>query len=351
MLLLRSGADLNKIRIASIYNPGVRTFSEDYEIASQIANDFSFSLNRPLPSNEYENYSLEEIVSFLIYTRLPVHKQMHILTRRNMQKQFIITGNGGECIREYWNYPPETLIQIYKNRTGRYKNKKVAEELSDSVRKILTEDYADAIKDPAFRHNAMYLYRPAMSSNHFGQGCEETLFTNTFILAPLLDAELLKLQQTTPSCQDANLLYTLIYERFCPVLLDYRFEGGRSIPAETRETAKRISDAFPYSPETSVDAAFKMPLNEQRSDISTPNIKAEDVTAFYRRIFESDEFFLSITKEYDTDVYMSAKRYAETSKYHPLQEYFPLLSILLTQKAIKNESIHGQYFQYLSKSS
>ena len=68
----------------------------------------------------------------------------------------------------------------------------------------------------------------------------EAIPSNIVSLAPLLDTELQKLKLNLKECTYNKLLLFLIFTRYCPNLLNYKFEGKRSINADTIEFAKKI---------------------------------------------------------------------------------------------------------------
>lgn len=82
---------------------------------------------------------------------------------------------------------------------------------------------------------------------HFRKLSVEEYFSNKFLLMLFFDPELHKLKLCTNECQDNNLLFALIYLRYCPELLNFKFEGNRKINEKTLDYAQKINEIYHFT--------------------------------------------------------------------------------------------------------
>ncbi len=98
-LILSSNIDLKKIRIHSM-NDGKHTHKDDYRIASQIAEELNFELNKNVFSTKYLPFKEENTtINLSFYTKLGFHNQMYFQTSYSLEPIYWIVGAGGENIR------------------------------------------------------------------------------------------------------------------------------------------------------------------------------------------------------------------------------------------------------------
>lgn len=76
LLMLKSGINLNEIRVNAI-NDTLHTHKEDYEIASEIAQHYGFSLNNDIFQNSSLSYSMEESIHRLLDTSYDILKNKY----------------------------------------------------------------------------------------------------------------------------------------------------------------------------------------------------------------------------------------------------------------------------------
>ena len=309
MLLLCSGADLTKINIASIKDEK-HTHPDDYRIASQIADHFGFRLNdRSMLRMERSSFTLDKAVALSSAVRLGFHKQFNTLAGPFEEAWFRITGAGGEAIRDHWDMTVDEFLAERKawirglpgKQRRRYRN---------AHRDVLLESMAQIAKkyrinDPKSKELPQLIYVEERVRNHFGKDAVETWLVNNIKVTPLLDQDLRFLRQDTDACSDRNLLVAVILQRYCPELLAFPFDSGRSIAPDTLAYAAKISASWPEempddegpAPDvraaddgTSKDKCGPCGIRDTGSSDAASAISSSDILQYWRDLFNSDIF-------------------------------------------------------------
>lgn len=334
-LFLGAGIDMNKIFVYSIKDD-LHTHVEDYEIASAIADHYGFSLNnRNCLANGQRYYTLQEVLDISFYLKLGFHKQMHYRIHCLEMPKHCFGGSGGECVRAYWNMSEADYIE---NEVERCRNSysMTAPAYTEAVRRNLQKTFGElrakfiALGRPVPEEDlALNLYRETRCRNHFGKDVLENLFGNTYKYSPLLDPQLHRLKLNDSRCRDKNLLTALIFARYNPDLLEFKFEGGRSIAPETIAYAKQLSERFPYYPsahtlaasDCTVRTAFRIP------PAGNPRTTMPETNAAVKEIFHSRRIRGAFTFEYDPAIYDSVRQNVEVRTFHPLQDALAVIAI------------------------
>ena len=323
MLLLLSGADLREINVRSSED-NLHTHAEDYEIARRIAGEYGFPLNDTsrlkFPTVKLD---LKQSVYSSALLKFGFHRHMSWKTSFRAQRTFAISGYGGESLRSYWDYTPEEYLKRQINRTYKFSSAYAREFLSavSGVQErnfsLLAEKYG---VPPSDRSLPQKLYNNVRRSIHFGAGALESYISNTVPLSPLLDPLIQTLKLRTDECPDDNLLTALIYVRACPGLLEFPFEGGRSVKKETVACARRINSKYP-------------PFRLEISDFSPNEGAAEDmksakgvsggaVDAFIEKCFTSPRFKAAFTGIFGREIYDKILADAGRAEFYPLADMY-----------------------------
>lgn len=345
MLAAASGADLNDIHVFSIKDD-LHTHTEDYDIASEIADHFHIALNNDKNiSDEAVYLSSEDILNIGFYGKLFFHKEMHFANNaKYVKKRYCVTGAGGESIRAYWDVPAGRLAAEFSAGAYRYGNR-IEETLSASVKKLTESAFRrimdkHQIEDSESGDLPTLLYRETRSRNHCGRAHVEDYFTNTITLCPLLDPQLLKLRLLTPECGDKNLLYALMFARYCPELLNFRFEGGRTFDPQTLAYARELSGRYPRTALPSAEnTQFILPADAaaaQQPGINNSPVPADFPDRFLKKVFLSRTFMKTITESLDDEIYFYARSSMEKASYYPLRNAYPLLAAVLAGETVEN---------------
>ncbi|MBQ6099349.1 MAG: hypothetical protein IJL02_05745 [Methanobrevibacter sp.] len=344
-LWITAGIDLNKVFVRS-YNAKKHTFEQDYAIASQIADEFEFKLNKDIiKSNKILFHELETPLNLSFYLKFGFHKEMHFTYRRLTEPVYIVTGSGGESIRWYYNKTPIEYSQYITNRIKHFDENLslVSEDVINSGLKAVKNKFK--IDEKNLREIPERMYKEIRCRHHFGKAMVESYFFNEFTLTPLIDSELYKLKLKTNECDDRNLLMALIYTRYCPKLLNFNFEGNREIDIDTLKYAKKLNEKYPLKITSKkiisgpdIDNFCESPNNNK------DYVKYNEVDEFLTTIFSSKSFELEFEKYYSPKIYQKILDVIKNDNRYPLKHAYAAISILKiihdTQyKIINNESL------------
>ncbi len=348
---LGSGYDLNDISIRS-YLDKTHTHAEDYEIASHMAEELGFSINRT--NLRIDDYVLDASQTYdkNYYTKLTVHKELFMIPRINITKLYRLTGDGGESVRYYCYKDRERYIRDEISQAGRFGLKDDSEMLR-ACESILNRSYdridvelnacENAISEPALNCDTISLFRRTYNRSHFGRNAVESCISNVYRLQPLLDPELHKVGICSEDCPDPNLLMALILTRYYPRLLEFEFQGGRSIDGDTLRFARMISDRYPYYRPDHTESAFVMPpLTRQPEYASTESagkqavLSPEELKKQMLDEFHSDHVKTVFNRNFDSRIYEYADEYVSTHPYFSMRECNAILGIVKVLDLIEN---------------
>ncbi len=297
----------------------LHTHAEDYRIAKEIATSFGFLLN-DTSNLRYKEHPLdvEDIINLSEYVKFGFHKQMYWKRTKPDEWMFMLTGNGGECIRKYWTYSEKDAEIVNTNRIKNlFPNLKpgIKTEIVASIVKETRKCYSDLhSKFERFGRSLQeenisdQLYREGRARYHFGKGSVENYLSGRIGLYPLLDPKLHQLQLNTDLCGDRNLLVAVIFTRFFPELLNYPFEGNRSIDHNTIAMARHINDLFPMKNNTEEGRSFHVPV--QKEDCISDNkgtVSKEQLDSMIESVFLSKGMKNILSLVYDESIYEGIK--------------------------------------------
>ena len=335
MLMAESGIDLNEIRVNSINNE-LKTHKEDYRIASEIAMHYGIELNRELEQNRKLFYSLPDIINLSFYTKMAFHKEMYFKTSLKENREYKVTGGGGEAVRAHWNVTGSDFLNQNMRFANKYPSSKT--EMEKSVCRIIESGYEYVkekytILEDESKLYPLALYREARCREHFGKSYVEDYFSNSIVLSPLIDPLIRSLKLDEPDCKDDNLLFALIYTRYSPYFLTVGYEGGRSIERSTVEYAKMIHSNFaPYTKEKGKPKDFKVIVtdNHVMDELAKGNnkyVELKDVYQYVKDAFDSAYIKNLMNLYFNDDIYYFAQKHADTANYHPLRHCYAVLAI------------------------
>lgn len=342
LLALGSGADLNKIYFASI-DDDLHCHPEDYEIASQIAEHFGFTLNNAgILSNDADNYSVEDILNMNWYIQGCFHKENYFQCKRFKKNRYCFTGFGGGLMRGYLSTFKNEKAYVSRiiNAVPNYHLKNIL-QVQDSIESAMRKTF-DGINGKFKNFGRTFasfndmassvLYREASNRNHFGKATVLGYYSNEFSLSPLLDADFTQLKLcVSQDKSDMTALCTLLFERYCPKLLDFKIQGNRKFDETTIQNVRAVNRAFPYAEkpaEIHVRADMKsVRMNEIESVPADPQDINSTPNKFQRNAFYSDEVKNAFFANYNKEAYYYILQDSKTRRYFPLTNVFPVLCI------------------------
>ena len=351
-LSLMSGMDLNQIRVNSFTQVKNPCNAEDFEIASKIAETFNFGLNKSAATVSGINFSKQDILDMSLYTKLAFHKQTEWtwVSYKRKNKQYTVAGDGGELLRGYHAGMSANdnlneyfkLLDLYYPSNVTNIAKKSTKNIADKTVEILSKKYGINAKTSV--DISRLLYMDARSPRHFGGLAILTHLANIYRLQPCLDPEILKLKYENDTCPDTGLLVATIFSRYCPKLLDFKFEGGRFIDEKTINYAKQINAKFPVDMQkllsTEHDKKYNIiTVDDTVSDVPNDNEKLSDakMEEFLLSVYKSNAFCGLIGKYFNDSVYNFAKKFSEQKKGFPLLHIYPLITSGLILRLIEGQ--------------
>lgn len=330
---IKSGIDVNRIHVNS-FNDTLHTHSEDYQIASSIAEKFSFKLNKNLRQISCINYSLEDIMNICIYGKLFFHKQMYYKHKKYAEKIFSFTGGGGGTLRNFLNYIPDWIIDKYTSSLSNSFSSTTSDDIKQSNIMLFKKSFLEIqrkfnITDPNSLDILSNLYMESRNRYHFGKSIVDNFFANNYCLSPFFDPELRKLKKINDNCSDPNLLFTVILNRFCPELLSFKVEGGRSFSHQTITHAQKINSQYPFisQKQVSQDITFNKVIDKNRTYTKNPEIPYGHIDNIMMNLFSSNKMFNIFTKSFNAELYFRAKRTADKKRFYPLCNCYPIIAI------------------------
>ena len=311
-LLRGAGVDLSKICIRS-YQGKQYTFEEDYRITSEMSAKLGFTLNN---SDNFTggllNFSLDDSVSIPFYVKASTHNQLQHKYTKFEDKRIKITGGGGETLREYWHPADKNFLNISRARafTGALKK-----ELFASNQRIWETALQDIEKAYGFPRTApemcSIVYRDIQQRYHNGGEAVESLLANEYKISPIMDEELSQLKINNQECTDNDLLFAVLYVRYCPELLQFRFDKKGFNP-ETLEFARKLSAKYPRHDNTPVyvgEFFFSIHDSEvsQQLEHNNPALEIGSPQKYIKRIFDSVPLRKLFATRFDEEICMYAE--------------------------------------------
>lgn len=235
-LLLKKHTDFKNINVESSTR-----MQEDFAIAEKIANFYRFDLNNGIPIESERLDSYNSYILNLIH-RLSVHKQLlpSLHYRIYSQPLFHLTGYGN--MRGWFNADSSTYIEYLLTKNS---EKIYDENLANSIDRILKKSYVEVEsrtsnqlkQGPNFLN---YVYNYTRGRYNYGSSVMCAASVNQYILAPILDLQHIK--PISSGNSDFNLLFTYLYLRNAPELIDYPFSQKRKISEDCIKAAKTLID-------------------------------------------------------------------------------------------------------------
>ena len=356
-LLLSSGVEMNGLHVFSNPN-GLHTHTEDLRIATQIAEHYGFTLNHPERLYETVPNQLSDILRTSYYAKIGFHKQMYFICSRFVSSSCTFSGKGGECLRDYHLMNEDKYINSILNLSKIFNDipKKELDRMRLSARKLLHRTFEElrgkykSFGRPIVEDEiSQYLYRETRCRNHFGKSQIEGYLSGGIPFSPLLDPDLSRLKLTSAGCEDHNLLSALIFNRYAPELLDFEFEGGRSIKPETVCFAKEVNQKYPNGMNRkTTDPISVRQIIRNGQDDNKRKYNKEKVDAVMLSVFCSEEFQTLFDKVYSRTVYRDICQTVKERPYHPMTVVFAAFAVgLILWERKPKETSGSSFIQYL----
>ena len=331
-ILLNSNINLNKICIYSKIQGEVH--KEDYEIASLIADKYNFKLNNHVPRNLIWFDDIFDSINQAYYNRLCYHKYFSFPQTVSLDPSYVSGGYGGERLRDYSFVTPQEYTEKCVKRAG-----SLSDEFKEPTRNVLDNTFKRLqfdfnINDNSSKLLPQLLFRETKNRNHFGKMSVDFYLTNQIRLSPLLDQNLFKL------INEGDLLYALIFVRYCPELLNIKFDQGKRLDEEIINRARQINEKYSFKLKYFyyIDGAInEIPKNNL---INPKKINPDD---FIEEVFKSESFMNSFISYFSHDLYQKILHQVDNRNFQPLSLANCSIALLKIIHLVElNEEIHSK---------
>ena len=336
-VFLSNHLDHSQVWFSSIKDE-LATHKEDYAIASLIGERFHFELNTAPWSGERVKVPGNLSGIFTFQLKAGFHKEMYSPRTAFREPRFHVGGAAGEALRGQWVTTKEEFIRQgllrchYKTLYCRDETERIYERSYQQGQKKFSHlpDYDDK--------PFIYLYMWGWNKNHFGKSIIEKLFGNDIVLAPLLDYDLYRLNQVDAGNRDHDLLYALIYDRYCPELLNFPINGNRKIAQATIERARELNRLYPFrAPQISVKdfsvVNGNLPDLDAMASEAAADIRDEQQVAV--EVFHDQDIKRAFCEKFGEEPYREAERLLEELDFYPTKQVFTILSEAIVLRYLK----------------
>lgn len=332
-ILLNSNIDLNKVQINSLTNP-FDNHEKDFEIASQIADEFNFKLNEDFSLETIPFKELDTIIDSSTYIKLGFSNKFSYNFSKYKEPVYSFNGRGGSIFKglptvNKNQFPEVFIFSTIQNMFLTESSVNLIEEDLNNIEKSFSEDKEWL----TWRY-----FKEGFSRNYYGKDAVEDYFSNKISLSPFFDPILNKLKLTTDEYNDRKLLLILILSRYCPKLLDFKFEGD-NFDYQTLEYVKSINDILPYDKNTyEIISGPELKTNDLNK-VNTHN--QEELNEYLKKVFYSADFKNKFIEKLSFDIYYSFIEEFETRESYPMKYASPAFSLVKIF-----DDVEGSHFKY-----
>ena len=334
-ILLSSGVNIKEISINSIV--GWKGHEKDFKISSKICKKLGLKIIEFPFHKTGIKINIEDAFLFSKYVKLGFTNWLKFPDVFFTKPNFHFTGYGGELLRGKPSLPIKKYIEELSNGYN-------SNFYNSSIR--LCNRSVTFLKD----HNIYYndyeisadLYSKGRNRHHFGKLIIEQLLSNTYILCPLLDPDILQIDYEISDHSHLDLI-SYIYVRFSHNLLKFPFVGKRRLTDASLKKAEKLNkNNPPYRPKIDYNKNFY--INKKRyitisSSSSSIKTNSTEQYKYIEKLFNYSELYFNIIKFYDNTVYYKAKNYSEKTKLIIYKN-----SLIAVGNAIKKYFDNKRYF-------
>lgn len=301
--------------------------SDDYRIASQIANIYGFKLNQTNKKHATGHLlSTLDCIEILQYSNFFSSAEFHYCYSLYQEPVYLVSGNGGAIWRWYdFNAKnieeyliEKKLFPVFGNLNLYDKIENIINRQMDFINLNYSEDvnamhklyYYGHLKHADMRHIAM-----------------NSLF-NRIILAPLLDPELQLLNLTRSELDDPLTFYALLYSLYLPEIKNIGIEGGRFIQQKTRDLADAFINSIPIAVSSEIQEWELISTDYNFPSMPYSPAKAEP-NLYMINLYKSDSVKRFISYRYSNALYKWGLDWQSRHKFYSERRINQLLSIYI----------------------
>ena len=257
-----------------------------------------------------------------------LHKEFYFNNRFFNYPRISFTGGGGEFIKGSPACPIEQFIESLSfQEEGIIGHTK---EFYLSSKRLCKRSVELLKKEKKYNNDyeiSSDLYA-RYHQNHFGKKSIEGYIANLYYIQPLIDPDLRKIKYliSGKSCHD---LIAYIYIRFAHNLIDFPFQGNRTINPDSIKKAEKLNKILPaYKIKSDFNKNFYLDI--KRECPVPPSINDKSAQQYLVDLLKTKKFIHILNKIYDMNIYNWAKEHSKKSNYFPLRHGYGLLSIVVT---------------------
>lgn len=210
----------------------------DYNIASQIAKQYHFQLNNKENTTAQNKFSSELDLMLIFMMQLGTHKEFYFLNSYFTKPSFCFGGLGGEALRNTW---ADTHTQ--ENFMKKYIWTEPTMEISRNYQTEIIGESFNYLKQITNENPGSELYAYTRNKMHAGKAMALFLLKNSFSINPFTDPHL-QLINTESNSHNYLLLFSIIYQRYMPGVIDIPFDKDQIEKAVIKQ-ADAIQKKYP----------------------------------------------------------------------------------------------------------
>ncbi len=274
-LLKNAGADLDSIRILSHENINLAKDSDDYRIASEIADDHKFILNKN-PDTEEKTGAIDPQTS--------VDKCRYLSFGSTVSEKYGLTGYTDPNIfikglfssvkGNVWNNSLKTAVKsnlLPCRELCRKSGSSILKRISavSDQREYIESQFNSYLTDPfPDERNVSLLHQKLIAERYDGKKALDWIANNHIIISPFSDPELVQFDYNRPDRGDNQFLVLLILDRYSPELLKYEIQG-RKISQRSLDLARELNRKYPLKIKLPMDRIVHTPVSIRKKTISS----------------------------------------------------------------------------------
>ena len=337
-IALKSGIDLNADNVY-VYSrkSDVKDIYTDCSIANQIAEHFGFVLKNKYAVPNGLRINAENAYYIYKHTLFNCHREPYFPRFYYEKPMFYLNGLSGETIRGFMSRCG--FLKSFQNPTG-----------ISTIRHIPTVAQRELMRDyeklPDFNENHIvnskeqdrYFYGATRNRYHFGMVAFQNYLLNIIQIPNLSDTKIINIGLSENV--DPMTLYAIILHRTCPELLNFPFEGNRTVPEKDLKKAVEISSQYP--PNISIDKAdidfSKFQTAQIKTDVPSPIPHPETILDNLFQDEKGRELFFGKFGDYGTTLYNDAKVNLKNSTIKFPRQYESVIAAVISMLFIEERS-------------
>ena len=325
-IFLNTGIDANDMSFNTLQT-NLQGNDEDLLIANNISLKLGFTLNKLNLDKDYTKWSPKDTIFCSMYSKSGSHKEFYLERGFFSKPRIAFTGGGGDFIKGGPGYPIEKLVEMLSS--GGKKFIGYQEEFYESSKKLCDRSVI-LLKNEKVYNNDYEIssdFFSRVNQNHFGKKALEGFMANIYFLQPLIDPDLRKIKYNI-SGDSSHDLISYIYLRFAKKLLDFPFQGNRTLNQNSIKKSELLNNKLSqYKIKSDYNSNFFLDNKRESPVPQTKNYKP--IEEYLVKLFKSKTLIKIINSLYNNSVCDWANDYNNTSNFISMKQGYGLLAVAL----------------------